>query len=379
MTATRVQVPLLDLKAQYAPIRDQIHAAVAEVLDSMAFISGPYVQTFEKELAAYVGAKHAVGVSSGTDALLVAMMALGVGPGTEVITSPYTFFATVGCVERLGARCVFVDIDPATYNIDPAGIEAKISDKTKAIVPVHLFGQTADMAAINEIACRHGIPVIEDAAQAIGAKEPDGRMAGNLGMVGCFSFYPSKNLGAAGDGGIITTNDDELAHRMSIMRNHGMEPAYEHHVMGGNFRLDGIQGAVLSVKLPHLDTWAEGRRSNAAHYRELFAAKGLDDRVGLPAVREGVHHIYNQFTIRVGADQRDGLLQHLRERGIGCAIYYPSGAHQQPCLAGLGYKHGDFPLTEAAAQETLAIPVFPELTDEQKHAVVDTIGEFFGA
>lgn len=379
MTATRVQVPLLDLKAQYAPIRDQIHAAVAEVLDSMAFISGPYVQTFEKELAAYVGTKHAIGVSSGTDALLVAMMALGVGPGTEVITSPYTFFATVGCVERLGGRCVFVDIDPATYNIDAACIEDEITENTVAIVPVHLFGQTADMTAICDVARRHGLPVIEDAAQAIGAREPDGSMAGSLGRVGCFSFYPSKNLGAAGDGGIITTNDDELAHRMAIMRNHGMEPAYEHHLMGGNFRLDGIQGAVLSVKLPYLDGWADARRANACQYHELFAAKGLGEVVGLPAVRDGVHHIYNQFTIRVAADKRDDLLAHLRANGIGCAIYYPSGAHQQPCLAELGYRTGDFPLTEAAALETLAIPVFPELTDEQKHAVVDTIGEFFGA
>ncbi len=379
MTATRVKVPLLDLKAQYAPIRDDVHAAVNEVLDSMAFIGGPFVQKFEGELAAYVGADHAVGVSSGTDALLVAMMALGVGPGTEVITSPYTFFATAGCIDRLGAQCVFVDIDPFTYNIDVTEIEAAITEKTKAIVPVHLFGQTADMAPIRAVAAKHDLPIVEDAAQAIGAKDSDGVMAGALGTVGCFSFYPSKNLGAAGDGGIITTNDGELAHKMSIMRNHGMEPAYHHDIMGGNFRLDGIQGAVLSVKLPHLDGWAAGRRANADHYRELFAAKGLSEVVALPAVREGVHHIYNQFTIRVASDTRDELLQHMRDNDVGCGIYYPSGCHTQPCLAHLGYKVGDFPKSEAAALETIAIPVFPELTDEQKVCVVDVIGEFFGA
>jgi dTDP-4-amino-4,6-dideoxygalactose transaminase len=379
MTATKVKVPLLDLKAQYAPIRDAVHAAVDDVLDSMAFIGGPFVKKFEGELAAYVGAEHAVGVSSGTDALLVAMMALGIGPGDEVITSPYTFFATAGCIDRLGARCVFVDIDPATYNIDPAGIEAAITDKTAAILPVHLFGQTAEMVAIRAIAAKHNLPVIEDAAQAIGAKDNDGAMAGTLGNVACFSFYPSKNLGAAGDGGIVTTNDDALAHRMSIMRNHGMEPAYHHEIMGGNFRLDGIQGAVLSVKLPHLDGWAAARRANAVLYEGLFAARGLGELVSLPAVREGVHHIYNQFTIRVAADKRDGLLKHMRDNDIGCAIYYPSGCHTQPCLAHHGYSAGDFPHCEAASLETLAIPIYSELTDDLQNGVVDVIGEFFGA
>jgi len=377
MTATRVKVPLLDLKAQYAPIRDEVHAAVDEVLDSMAFISGPYVEKLEREIADYVGAKHGIGVSSGTDALLVAFMALGIGPGDEVITSSYTFFATVGCIDRLGATCVYVDIDPATYNLDVSRVEAAITERTKAIVPVHLFGQCVDMTALGEIAQRHQIPLVEDAAQALSAADTGGRMAGSMGAAACFSFYPSKNLGAAGDGGMITTNDDELAHKMRIMRNHGMEPAYHHEIMGGNFRLDGIQGAVLSVKLPYLDGWTEGRRKNAAEYRQRFADVGLSEHVQLPFERPGVKHIYNQFVIRMPAAQRDPLMQHLRAHDVGCAVYYPSGCHTQPCLAHHGYSEGDLPLTEAAALETLAIPVFGELTDEQKDAVVDTTRAFF--
>lgn len=379
MTMTRLKVPLLDLQAQYAPLRDEIRTAVDGVFDKLAFIGGPYVQTLEEELAAYTGAAHGVGVSSGTDALLVALTALGVGPGDEVITSPYTFFATAGCIARLGARCVFVDIEPKTYNIDVERIEAAITDKTKAIMPVHLFGQVAEMARINEIAEKHGLPVIEDAAQAIGAKDDDGRMAGSLGTAGCFSFYPSKNLGAAGDGGLVTTSDADLAHTMSIMRNHGMEPAYHHEMLGGNFRLDGIQAAVLSIKLKHLDAWADARRRNADHYHDLFPERGLGEVVGLPFVRSGVHHIYNQFTLRVAADKRDPLLAHLRANDIGCAIYYPSGCHMQPALKEHGFKAGDFPVTEAAALETLAIPIYSELTDEHKHSVVDVVAEFFGA
>ncbi|RKY18780.1 MAG: transcriptional regulator [Planctomycetota bacterium] len=372
-----MKVPLLDLKAQYAPIRDEVHAAVDEVLDSMAFISGPYVEKLEREIADYVGAKHGIGVSSGTDALLVAFMALGIGPGDEVITSSYTFFATVGCIDRLGATCVYVDIDPATYNLDVSRVEAAITERTKAIVPVHLFGQCVDMTALGEIAQRHQIPLVEDAAQALSAADTGGRMAGSMGAAACFSFYPSKNLGAAGDGGMITTNDDELAHKMRIMRNHGMEPAYHHEIMGGNFRLDGIQGAVLSVKLPYLDGWTEGRRKNAAEYRQRFADVGLSEHVQLPFERPGVKHIYNQFVIRMPAAQRDPLMQHLRAHDVGCAVYYPSGCHTQPCLAHHGYSEGDLPLTEAAALETLAIPVFGELTDEQKDAVVDTTRAFF--
>jgi dTDP-4-amino-4,6-dideoxygalactose transaminase len=378
MTMTRLKVPLLDLQAQYAPLRDEIRTALDGVFDKLAFIGGPYVQTLEQELAAYTGAAHGVGVSSGTDALLVALTALGVGPGDEVITTPYTFFATAGCIARLGARCVFVDIEPKTYNIDVGLIEAAITDKTKVILPVHLFGQCADMARINEIAAKHGLPVLEDAAQAIGARDADGRMAGSLGTAGCFSFYPSKNLGAAGDGGLITTSDDDLAHTMSIMRNHGMEPAYHHEILGGNFRLDGIQAAVLSIKLKRLDGWADARRANADRYRELFPERGLGDLVGLPWVRPGVHHIYNQFTIRVAADKRDALLAHLRANDIGCAIYYPSGCHMQPALKEHGFKAGDFPQTESASLETLAIPVYSELTDDHMHSVVDVTAEFFG-
>ena len=377
MTATRVKVPLLDLHAQYAPIREDMTRVFEEVVDKLAFISGPYVQKFEEEIAAYVGAPHAVGVSSGTDALLVALMALDIGPGDEVITSPFTFFATAGCIARTGARVVFVDIDPLTFNIDASKIEAAITDKTKAIMPVHLFGQCADMAAINEIACKHELPVIEDAAQAIGAKDSDGRAAGSLGLAGCFSFYPSKNLGAAGDGGMITTLDADFAHRMSIMRNHGMEPAYHHAVMGGNFRLDGIQGAILSLKLKHLDGWAEGRRANACEWAERFAARGLDECITLPHAREGVYHVYNQYTIRVPDGKRDGLMQHLRDRDIGCVVYYPSGCHTQPVMANQGFQRGDFPETERAADEVLSIPVFAELTDEQKDAVVDGLASFF--
>jgi len=379
MPATRLKVPLLDLAAQYAPLRAEIRAAVDKVFDELAFIGGPYVQKLERELAQYTGATHGVGVSSGTDALLVALTALGIGPGDEVLTTPYTFFATVGCVARLGARCTFVDIDPRTYNIDATRLEGAITKRTKAIMPVHLFGQCADMVTINAVAQRHGIPVIEDAAQAIGAREVDGRMAGNLGTIACFSFYPSKNLGAAGDGGLITTNDAKLAHTMAIMRNHGMEPQYHHEMLGGNFRLDGIQAAVLSVKLPHLEGWAEGRRRNARDYRKLFAERGLSEVVGLPFERPGVHHIYNQFTIRVSAAKRDGLLKHLRANDIGCAIYYPSGCHLQPALANHGYKRGSFPETERAALETLAIPIYPELTMDHKRCVVDVIAEFFGA
>jgi dTDP-4-amino-4,6-dideoxygalactose transaminase len=378
MTATRVKVPLLDLQAQYAPLRAEMTAAFEEVVDKLAFISGPYVAKFEGEIAEYVGASHGVGVSSGTDALLVALMALDLGPGDEVITCPFTFFATAGCIVRTGARAVFVDMDPLTFNIDPAAIEAAITPNTKAIMPVHVFGQCADMAAINAIAAKHDLPVIADAAQAIGARDSDGRAAGSLGKAGCFSFYPSKNLGAAGDGGMITTNDADFAHRMSIMRNHGMEPAYHHEIMGGNFRLDGIQGAILSLKLKHLDGWAEGRRRNAVEWGERFADRGIDQCVTLPHARDGVFHVYNQYTIRVPDGKRDALMQHLRDRDIGCVVYYPSGCHTQPVMASQGFKAGDFPLTEQACAEVLSIPVFAELSDEQKDAVVEGLASFFG-
>jgi dTDP-4-amino-4,6-dideoxygalactose transaminase len=326
-----------------------------------------------------VGSTDAVSVSSGTDALLASLMALGIGPGDEVLVPTFTFFATAGSVSRVGATPVFVDVCPVCFNIDVNKAAAKITPRTRAIMPVHLFGQAADMDALMTLAADHDLRVIEDAAQAIGALDEGGRMAGSLGTAVCFSFYPSKNLGAAGDGGLVTTNDGDLAHTMSIMRNHGMEPAYHHEMLGGNFRLDGIQAAVLSIKLKHLDTWAEARRRNADHYHDLFAERGLGEVVGMPYVRPGVHHIYNQFTIRVAADKRDPLLAHLRANDIGCAIYYPSGCHMQPALKDCGYKAGDFPQTEAAALETLAIPIYSELTDEHKSSVVDVIAEFFGA
>lgn len=377
MPATRVAVPLLDLKAQYAPLRKEIRAVVDEVFESQYFIGGPQVDGLEKELAAYTGAKHAIGCTSGTDAILLGLWALGVGPGDEVITSPYTFFATVGSTARLGAHCRFVDIDPATYNLDVAKVEKAITKKTKAIMPVHLYGQCVDMQALNAIAAKHNIPVVEDAAQAIGSRDAGGGKAGAMGKIGCFSFFPSKNLGGAGDGGLITTNDDALAHKLKVMRNHGMEPKYYHALLGGNFRLDALQAAVLRVKLKHLDAWHEGRRKNAADYRKLFASKNLRG-VTLPTERPGVYHIYNQFVIRVPAAKRDGVVKHLQSNGIGCEIYYPVPCHLQQCFAGEGWKAGDFPESEKAAKETLALPIYPELTMEQKAAVVDAVAEFLG-
>jgi dTDP-4-amino-4,6-dideoxygalactose transaminase len=306
-------------------------------------------------------------------------MAAGIGPGDEVIVPSFTFFATASAVRRLGASIVFADIDPQTFNLDPARLEEAITPLTKAVIPVHLFGQCAAMDRICDSARRHGLLVIEDAAQAIGARDADGRAAGSLGTVGCFSFYPSNNLGAAGDGGLVTTSDPDLAHTMAIMRNHGMEPAYHHELLGGNFRLDGIQAAVLSVKLPHLDRWSEGRRANARDYRRLFAELDLEGRVGLPAERPGVVHIYNQFVVRIGDGRRDALMEHMRAHDVGCVIYYPSGCHTQPALRSHGYREGDFPETERAARETVALPIYSELTDEHKRTVVDVIGEFFGA
>ena len=376
MTATRVAVPLLDLKAQYKTLRDEIRPVVDEVFESQYFIGGPQVDGLEQELAAYCGTKHAIGVSSGTDALLLALWALGVGPGDEVVTVPYTFWATVGSVARLGAHCRFVDIEPDTYNLDVKRVKAALTKKTKAILPVHLYGQCVDMAPLQELACEAGLPIVEDAAQAIGARDGE-RRAGSMGQAGCFSFFPSKNLGGAGDGGFVSTDDDALAHRMRVMRNHGMEPKYYHKLHGGNFRLDALQAAVLRVKLRHLDAWHEARRKNAADYRRLFAAAGLaGGTVTLPVEKPGKYHIYNQFVIRVAAAKRDGLLKHLHANGIGAEIYYPVPCHLQECFAGEGWKAGDYPVAEKAAKETLALPIYPELTAEQKACVVDTIREF---
>jgi dTDP-4-amino-4,6-dideoxygalactose transaminase len=371
-TRARVPVPLLDLQAQYRPIRGELLAAVTRVCDSQRFIMGPEIDALERELASALGVAHALTVSSGTDALLVAMMALGIGPGDEVITPTYSFFATAGCVSRLGATPRFVDIDPVTYNIDPAGLERAITPRTRAIMPVHLYGLAADMDRIMAIADAAEVPVIEDACQAIGALFR-GRQAGTIGRVGCFSFFPSKNLGAFGDGGLVTTNDAALAHEIRLLRNHGAEPKYFHHRIGGNFRLDALQAAVLRVKLPHLAHWTAARRRNASRYRDLFADANLLDRVVLPVEPGGYHHIYNQFIVRV--PDRDRVRARLAEAGIGTEIYYPVPFHLQECFSALGHHRGDFPEAETAAHSTLALPIYGELTEEQQGAVVDALSD----
>jgi dTDP-4-amino-4,6-dideoxygalactose transaminase len=370
--AGTMSVPMLDLQAQYRPIRDQILEVVTRVCDSQRFIMGPEIEGLERELATFLGVGHAVGVSSGTDALLLAMMALGITAGDEVITSTYSFFATAGCVARLGATPVFVDIDPVTYNIDPAAIAAAITPRTKAIIPVHLYGQSADLDPIVEIAYRAGVPVIEDAAQAIGARYK-GRVVGGDGRLGCFSFFPSKNLGAFGDGGLVTTNDDELVAVLRRMRVHGADRQYYHQVIGGNFRIDALQAAVLRVKLPHLPGWTDGRRRNAARYDALFAEAGLGDRVTLPVAMPDRYHIFNQYVVRL--QQRDAVKAHLESRGVGCAIYYPVPFHEQECFAYLGYRAGQFPHAERAARETLALPIYGELTEAQQRYVVQCVAE----
>jgi dTDP-4-amino-4,6-dideoxygalactose transaminase len=364
------RVPLLDLQAQYAPLREEVLAAVTRVMDSQKFIMGREVAAFEEEIAVLIGVQHAIAVSSGTDALLLALMALGIKAGDEVITSTYSFFATAGAVVRVGARPVLVDIEPATFNLDPAGVEAAITPRTRAIVPVHLFGLSADLEPIASIAARAGIPVVEDAAQAIGATYRS-RPVGDFGAFGCFSFFPSKNLGAFGDAGLLTTGDAELAHRARLLRTHGMEPKYYHHLVGGNFRMDALQAAVLRVKAPHLPAWTQARRVNATRYRQLFREAGLLDRVTLPAEPPGRRHIYNQFVITCA--DRDGLKRHLDEKGIGNEIYYPVPFHLQPCFAGLGYRAGEFPHAERAARRSLAIPIYSELSVEQQQTVVATI------
>jgi dTDP-4-amino-4,6-dideoxygalactose transaminase len=368
-----IAVPLLDLKAQYATLKDEIRPAIDRVLESQQCINGPEVGQLEREVARYCQAKHCVGVSSGTDALLVAMMALDIGHGDEVITTPYTFFATAGCISRLGAKSVFVDIDPATFNIDPTRIEAAITPRTKAIMPVHLFGQCADMDPILAIAKKHNLPVIEDAAQAIGS-EYKGRRAGTMGTFGCFSFFPSKNLGAVGDAGAVTTNDDAFAKRLVRLRGHGAEVKYYHDEVGGNFRLDTIHAAVLSVKLRHLDTWTAARQANAAFYTKAIQANTTLRKVITPPPVVQSRHIFNQYVIRV--DDREGLKDFLKARLIGTEVYYPVPMHLQKCFADLGYRKGDFPHSEQAALTTLAIPIYPELTDAQKQHVVESLAAF---
>ncbi|MDH5254209.1 MAG: DegT/DnrJ/EryC1/StrS family aminotransferase [Nitrospira sp.] len=375
-------VPLLDLKAHHEPLAKEILDVIEQVFKSQAFILGPEVGKLEERVAAYCQAKYGIGVTSGTDALLIALMALGVGPGDEVITSPYSFFATAGVVARLGAKPVLVDIDPKTFNIDPSKTSQAVTSKSKAIIPVHLYGQCADMAPIMDVAKRHNLSVIEDAAQAIGSEYRDGRRACSIGTVGCLSFFPSKNLGCLGDGGMVVTNDPDLAERMKVLRVHGSQPKYYHKLIGGNFRLDTIQAAVLNVKLNYLDGWTKRRQENAARYETLFAQSGLAQtgKVQLPepVYRDsGIkhYHIYNQFVLRV--ERRDDLIAHLKQKGIGAEIYYPVPFHLQECFRYLGHKAGDFPESERAANETIAIPIYPELTMAQQTEVVEAIASFW--
>ena len=386
----KLHVPLLDLKPQYRALKAELDAAMLDVAESQMFILGPAVRELEEKVAAYCGAKYGIGVSSGTDALLVALMALDIGPGDEVLTSPYTFFASGGAIARTGARPVYLDIDPVTYNLEPFRLrefletlcEARdgqlvnrvTGGRVKAIMPVHLYGQAADMDPITELAARFGLRVIEDAAQAIGTEYRGGRRVGGLGDIGCFSFFPTKNLGAFGDGGLCTTNDEALATRLKQLRVHGMEPKYYHAMIGGNFRLDELQAAVLLVKLPHLDDWHAGRQRNAAYYDRAFEAAGLGDEVFTPVAVPGQRHIYNQYVVRV--PERDRLRAYLSECGVGSEVYYPVPLHMQECFGYLGYKPEDCPESARAAAETLALPIFPELTEEQLQHVVDSIASF---
>ncbi len=369
-----MKVPLLDLRAGYQAIKEEVEAAVLETMEAQAFILGKRVQDFEAAIADYVGVEHAVGCASGSDALLLALMALEVGPGDEVITTPYTFFATAGAIARLRARPVFVDIDPETYNLDPNHLEAAITSATKAVIPVHLFGQCADMGAIMEICERRGVPVVEDAAQALGARW-QGTSAGAFGVCGCFSFYPSKNLGGFGDGGMVTTNDGEVARKLRALRTHGGTRKYYYEYVGMNSRLDAIQAVVLQVKLKRLQAYHEGRRRNADVYRVLFREAGLEGVVTLPRERAEAYHVYNQFVIRV--PERDALKAYLKEAGVGTEIYYPLSLHKQPCFVELGYRPGDFPESEAAEKTALAIPVYPELTRDQLAWVVSSVRAFY--
>ncbi|MCU1288848.1 MAG: wbpE [Acidobacteria bacterium] len=371
----KMKVPLLDLKEQNQILRPEIEAALGRVLDANGFILGSEVQALESELAEYCGTKYAIGCASGTDALLLALLAFDIGYGDEVITTPYSFFASVSSVTRLGAKPVFVDIDPRTYNLDVSQVEAAITKKTKAIQPVHLYGQCADMRELLKISEKYNVPLVEDAAQAIGAEE-FGERAGAIGKIGCFSFYPSKNLGGMGDGGFMTTNDHELARKLFALRVHGSEERYYHKWVGLNSRLDGFQGAVLRVKLPHLDSWSNKRKANADYYRRLFTDAGLTEQIVLPFERENVRHIYNQFVVRVPG-RRDALRAFLTENSIGTDIYYPVSLHLQECFEYLGYKKGDFPESEKASRETLALPIYPELKREQIEHVVNKIGEFY--
>jgi dTDP-4-amino-4,6-dideoxygalactose transaminase len=376
-----MKVPLLDLKKQYKAIKGEILESLHELIETQYFILGPHVESLEQDIAAYCWARFATGVSSGTDALLISLMAAGIQQGDVVITTPYTFFATVGSIARAGARVLFADIDPDTYNISPKSIEKKLaglddSEKAslKAILPVHLYGQCAEMHEILQISKKYNLLIIEDAAQAIGA-EYQGLRAGSIGDMGCFSFFPSKNLGAFGDGGMVTTNSEEFHYKLCTLRGHGSDPKYYHKLIGGNFRLDAIQAAVISIKLKYLDKWTAARQENANRYRELFAEAGLEGIIKLPLEKEK-RHIYNQFVISL-KKKRDELRQYLQEAGIGTEIYYPVPMHLQECFAYMNYKKGDFPESEYAAEHTLALPVYPELSDDQLEYVVTTIKKFY--
>jgi dTDP-4-amino-4,6-dideoxygalactose transaminase len=376
-TAAKMQVPLLDLKQQHAALREELRAALERVLDSQQFILGEDVRLLESELARYTGAVHAVGCGSGSDALLLALLALGVGAGAEVVTTPFTFFATAGAVVRAGARPVFVDIEPRTYNIDPARVDEVINEHTRALLPVHLYGQMAELDEILRATQTRDVAVIEDAAQAIGAKDDKGRSAGSVGDAGCFSFYPTKNLGAAGEAGLVTTNDAGVAERLRRLRVHGGATEYHHDEVGFNSRLDTFQAAVLRVKLPHLDAWSDARRERAETYTRLIDDAGLTEFITPPHVNGDARHIFHQYVIRVPAERRDPLLEHLKANGVGTKVYYPVPLHLQPCFANLGYREGDFPESERAARETLALPMFPELTGAQQEYVIETLRRFF--
>ena len=369
------QVPLLDIPGSYHEWLNSAENELYDVIRSGKFILGPQVRRLEESIAQYCQCKHAVGVSSGTDALVIALMAAEIGPGDEVITTPFTFFATVGSIVRVGATPVFVDIDPVTFNLDMSRVEDAITEKTKAVIPVHLYGQCADMAPLNTLAAERNLVVIEDAAQAIGAEYKD-RRAGSLGDMGCFSFFPTKNLGGFGDGGIVTTNSDALHERLQILRVHGSHPKYYHKFIGGNFRLDTLQAGVVAAKLPYLDQWTAQRQENAGRYRKGIADAGLGDRVRPPVEVES-RHIYNQFVVRIADGQRDALREHFKQKKIGCEVYYPLSLHEQECFRALGYKTGDFPESERAAGETLALPNSFEITAEQQDYVIEAIQDFY--
>jgi len=371
-----MRVPFFDLKAQYAAVRDEIGRAITEVYDSQQFILGPQVRRLEQEIARYCGVSHAVGVSSGTDALLLALMALDIGPGDEVITTPYTFIATAGSIARSGARPVFVDIDPTRFTIDPWLAADRITERTRAILPVHLFGRCAEMEAIRTLAVQHRLAVIEDAAQAIGAEDEYGRRAGGIGLLGCFSFYPTKNLGGFGDGGMVVTSDPSLASTLTALRNHGSSTKYLHTLLGGNFRLDELQAAILTIKFQYLDRWTEQRINNAKQYDALFRNEGLERRIQLPDIPKKERHVFNQYVVRT--PEREALSHFLESREIGHDVYYPVPLHLQPCFEYLGYKEGDMPISEQAAKEALALPIYPDLTSSMLEYVVDAVKAFYG-